>query len=138
VRLPHNAVDLELNYFDERSFQKEFGYQNADLAARICRARKSRWSLTARWPTAVVWINGQGRRRAQGRLHALRDAPDRLLKEGDNLITVKIDGSENPEIPTFGGQIDYLTYAGIYRDVWLQVTDAVFIANLKVETALTN
>ena len=27
VRLPHNAVDLEMNYFDEKSFQKEFGYQ---------------------------------------------------------------------------------------------------------------
>ena len=39
---------------------------------------------------------------------------------GDNLLTVKIDGSENPEIPPFGGRIDYLTYAGIYRDVWLK------------------
>ena len=32
------------------------------------------------------------------------------LVEGDNLVTVKIDGSENPAIPPFGGQIDYLTY----------------------------
>jgi len=27
VRLPHNAVDLDMTYFDERAFQKEFAYQ---------------------------------------------------------------------------------------------------------------
>lgn len=56
------------------------------------------------------------------------------LKAGDNLLTVKIDGSENPEIPPFGGVIDYLTYAGIYRDVWLKVTAPVSIKNVKIET----
>ena len=39
------------------------------------------------------------------------------LKPGENLVTVTIDGSENPDIPPFGGRIDYLTYAGIYREV---------------------
>ena len=27
VRLPHNAVDLEMNYFDEHCYQKPFTYQ---------------------------------------------------------------------------------------------------------------
>ncbi len=48
---------------------------------------------------------------------------------------MKIDGSENPAIPPFGGRIDYLTYAGIYRDAWLKVTGAVSIRNIKIETA---
>jgi len=47
---------------------------------------------------------------------------------------VRIDGSENPEIPPFGGQIDYLTYAGIYRDVWLKTVPAVSIDTVKIET----
>ena len=49
------------------------------------------------------------------------------LKAGENEITVKIDGSERPDTPPFGGRIDYLTYAGIYRDVWLKLTDPVSI-----------
>ncbi len=57
------------------------------------------------------------------------------LVKGDNLVTVKVDGSENPAIPPFGGRIDYLTYAGIYRDAWLKVTGAVSIRNIKIETA---
>jgi beta-galactosidase len=56
------------------------------------------------------------------------------LREGDNTVTVRIDGSENPEIPPFGGRIDYLTYAGIYRDVWLKVTASISIGGVKIET----
>ena len=56
------------------------------------------------------------------------------LGAGDNLITVVIDGSENPLIPPFGGRIDYLTYAGIYREAWIKVTAPVSIGNVKIET----
>ena len=45
-----------------------------------------------------------------------------------------VDGSENPLIPPFGGQIDYLTYAGIYREVWLRIGAPVAIGNVKIET----
>ena len=47
--------------------------------------------------------------------------------KGENILKVKIDGSENPSIPPFGGRIDYLTYAGIYRDVNLRITSPIFI-----------
>jgi len=38
-------------------------------------------------------------------------------------------------IPPFGGQIDFLTYAGIYRDVWLKICDPVSIGTVRVETS---
>ena len=56
------------------------------------------------------------------------------LKKGENILKVKIDGSENPSIPPFGGRIDYLTYAGIYRDVHLRITSPILIQNIKIET----
>ena len=83
---------------------------------------------------SVVWLNGveiiahkDGYTPFEARL-----TPH--LSQGENLLTVKIDGSENPAIPPFGGQIDYLCYAGIYRDVWLKVVSPVSIANVKIET----
>ena len=54
--------------------------------------------------------------------------------KGENILKVKIDGSENPSIPPFGGRIDYLTYAGIYRDVNLRITSPIFTQNIKIET----
>ena len=135
VRLPHNAVDLDLTYFDERSYQKSFGYQYTLAWKPEFADQEVVLRFDGAMANSVVWVNGtqvaahkDGYTPFQARLTG-------WLKDGDNLITVKVDGSENPDIPPFGGQIDYLTYAGIYRDVWLQVTGPVSLANLKVETA---
>ncbi|MBD9510810.1 glycoside hydrolase family 2 protein [Ensifer sp. ENS10] len=134
VSLPHNAVELPFNYFDEASYQRAFTYQKPLAWRREFHGREVSLVFDAAMADAVVYLNGEeivahkdGYTPFEARL------TDRL-REGDNLITVKIDGSENPEIPPFGGRIDYLTYAGIYRDVWLKVTDAVSIANIKIET----
>ena len=57
-----------------------------------------------------------------------------MLAAGVNHLSVTIDGSENPGIPPFGHVIDYLTYAGLYREAWLEVSAPIFIANVKIET----
>jgi beta-galactosidase len=135
VRLPHNAVDLEMTYLDERSYQKEFGYQYNLAWKPEFAGREISLEFDGAMANNVVWVNGQQVVAHKDGYTPFSARLTGLLKEGDNLITVKIDGSENPEIPPFGGQIDYLTYAGIYRDVWLKLADTVSIATLKVETS---
>ncbi len=135
VRLPHNAVDLEMTYLDERCYQQEFGYQRILAWQPEYAGREISLEFDAAMANAVVWVNGRQVAAHKDGYTPFSARLTGLLNEGDNLVTVKIDGSENPEIPPFGGQIDYLTYAGIYRDVWLKLTDAVSIANLKVETS---
>nr|Q59750.1 RecName: Full=Beta-galactosidase; Short=Beta-gal; AltName: Full=Lactase [Sinorhizobium meliloti]AAA26296.1 beta-galactosidase [Sinorhizobium meliloti] len=128
-----NAVELPFNYFDERCYQRAFTYQRV-LAWRPDFSQGSRSSSTRQWPMrSCISTAKRSSRIRDGYTPFEARLTDRLL-EGDNLITVKIDGSENPEIPPFGAGIDYLTYAGIYRDVWLKVTDPVSIANIKIET----
>ena len=135
VRLPHNAVDLELNYFDEKAFQKAVTYQKVLAWQPEFKDKEVSLVFDGAMADAVVWINGKeaGAHKDGYTPFEIRLTDDLLA--GENLITVKVDGTENPEIPPFGGQIDYLTYSGIYRDVWLKVTDAVSIKNIKVETA---
>ena len=135
VRLPHNAVDLEMNYFDEKSFQKEFGYQLHLPWQPAFEGQEVALVFDGAMANSVVWVNGEKVAQHADGYTPFEARLTGLLKAGDNLVTVKIDGSENPDIPPFGGQIDYLTYAGIYRDVWLKVTDAVSINRIKVETA---
>ena len=135
IRLPHNAVDLPLNYFDERAFQKAFAYQNTLVWQAGFEGREVALVFDGAMADSVVWINGH-----QAAAHRDGYTPFEVrltpyLQPGDNLITVKVDGSENPDIPPFGGQIDYLAYAGIYRDVWLKVSDPVSIGRVKIETA---
>ncbi|WP_106795879.1 glycoside hydrolase family 2 TIM barrel-domain containing protein [Rhizobium sp. H4] len=134
VSLPHTAVELPFNYFDEKSYQRAFTYQKVLRWLPEFEGREVSLVFDAAMADSVVYLNGEeivahkdGYTPFEARLTG------KLLK-GENLITVKIDGSENPTIPPFGGRIDYLTYAGIYRDVWLKVTDPVSIRNLKIET----
>ncbi len=133
IVLPHNAVELPLNYFDETIYQRAFLYQKNLKWRDEFEGQEVSLVFDGAMADTVVFINGQ-------EVVAHRDGytpfEARLtphLRPGDNLISVKVDGSENPDIPPFGGQIDFLTYAGIYRDVWLKVCDPVSIGNVRVE-----
>ena len=134
VTLPHNAVELPFAYFDERAYQRPFTYTKSFDADPAWAGKEVSLVFDAAMANAVVLLNGE-------QLVAHKDGytpfEARLtgrLKPGRNDLTVKIDGSENPHIPPFGGRIDYLTYAGIYRDVWLKVTAPVSVGSIKVET----
>ncbi|MGF9567626.1 glycoside hydrolase family 2 TIM barrel-domain containing protein [Neorhizobium sp. JUb45] len=134
VRLPHNACDLPLNYFDEKAYQQRYTYQRYFAWRPEFAGRDVSIVFDGAMADAVVWVNGvevvahkDGYTPFEARLTG-------HLIEGNNLITVRIDGAENPLIPPFGGRIDYLTYAGIYRDAWLKVTSPVSIENMKIET----
>ena len=135
VRLPHNALDLPMDYFDERSYQKAYGYQCTLAWQPEFDGREVELVFDGAMADTVVWLNGQQVAAHKDGYTPFSARLTGLLKAGENLITVKVDGSENPEIPPFGGQIDYLTYAGIYRDVWLKVCDPVSIGRIKIETA---
>ncbi|WP_417310460.1 glycoside hydrolase family 2 protein [Devosia sp.] len=134
VTLPHTAVELPFAYFDERRYQRAFTYEKRFTADASWDGNEVALVFDGAMADAKVKLNGT-------ELVAHKDGytpfTARLtdhLTPGENVVTVTIDGSENPEIPPFGAMIDYLTYAGIYRDVWLRVTDKVFIDNVKIET----
>ena len=46
------------------------------------------------------------------------------------MLAVEVDSTERNDIPPFGGEIDYLTFGGIYRDVALRVVAGTFIENV--------
>ncbi|MBU1176067.1 MAG: glycoside hydrolase family 2 protein [Alphaproteobacteria bacterium] len=134
VTLPHTAVELPFAYFDERAYQRKFTYEKRFVADPAWAGREVSLCFDGAMANAKVRLNG-----TEIAAHADGYTPfeARLtgkLKSGGNIVTVIVDGSENPDIPPFGGVIDYLTYAGIYREVWLKVTAPVAIANVKIET----
>lgn len=134
VRLPHNAVDLPFSYFDEKSYQRRFSYQKTFAADPGWAGKEVSLRFDGAMANAMVSLNG-----VELITHADGYTPfeARLtgrLQPGDNTVTVEIDGSENSDIPPFGGVIDYLTYAGLYREAWLTVRAPVSIGLHKIET----
>ena len=41
------------------------------------------------------------------------------IRDSRNTLVVKVDSRESVNIPPFGFVIDYMTYGGLYREVWL-------------------
>ena len=134
VTLPHNAVELPFAYFDEGAYWRAFTYQKTFRADPAWEGKEVSLQFDGAMADAVVYLNGEQLAAHQDGYTPFTVRLTGKLKAGENLLAVKIDGSENPEIPPFGGRIDYLTYAGIYRDVWLKVTDPVSIGSVKIET----
>lgn len=134
ICLPHNAADMPYNYFDEKCYQKAFTYQKVLPWDAAFTGKEISLIFDGAMADSVVYLNGTEIGAHKDGYTPFEVRLTGLLKEGDNLLTVKIDGSENPAIPPFGDRIDYLTYAGIYRDVWLKTVDDISIANIKIET----
>jgi beta-galactosidase len=134
VTLPHTAVELPFSYFDERDYQREFTYTKTFQADPAWGDDEVSILFEGAMANASVSLNGQEIAAHKDGYTPFEARLTGKLKAGDNVLTVVIDGSENPEIPPFGARIDYLTYAGIYRDVWVKRTAAVAIDNVKIET----
>lgn len=134
VRLPHNAVELPFSYFDERTYQRVFTYEKRFAADPAWQGREVAVVFDGAMANAKVSLNGEEIAAHKDGYTPFEARLTGKLLDGENVLTVTIDGSENPEIPPFGGQIDYLTYAGLYREAWLRVTSGIFVGNGKVET----
>ena len=134
VRLPHTAVDLPFSYFDEKVYQRAFTYEKTFDADPEWSGQEVSVVFDGAMANAQVYLNGALLTRHKDGYTPFEARLTGLLKPKGNRLKVVIDGSENPEIPPFGGAIDYLTYAGIYREVWLRVTAPLAIGLTKVET----
>lgn len=49
------------------------------------------------------------------------------LLSGENRLTVYVDATESVDIPPYGGTVDFLTFGGLYRDVYLRLVNPCHI-----------
>lgn len=131
VTLPHNALDLPYNYFDETSYQRPFTYEKV-ITWRDAFKNKQVWlHFDGAMANAHVYLDGKLICQHKDGYTPFEINLTAFLSSEGNKLTVVVDGSENPNIPPFGGQIDYLTYAGIYRHVWLKTKDKIRLKNVR-------
>lgn len=138
VRLPHTNVELPFNTFDEDAsafvscYRRHLRLDPAELAGTRVRLR-----FEGVMAAATVHCNGRLAGEHLGGYTGFEVELTGLVVAGENVITVAVDSTERPDIPPFGGVIDYLTYGGIYREVQLEILPAIFIADLCVRSTPT-
>ena len=137
VRLPHTVQELPLHYADHNSYQMLCGYRRKlDLPEEMT-GKRLFLQFDGAAHIATVYINGRELAHHRTGYTAFRVEITDAVHAGENLVAVKLDTTENPEVPPFGFVIDYLTYGGLYREVWLDVREESFISNLYITTPST-
>ena len=122
VRIPHSVVETPFNYFSEESYQTVSEYRRNIFADESWRGNKLLLTFDGVAHYAEVFLGGEKIGEHFGGYTAFTlDISERLVFGAENELVVRVDSRESLNIPPFGNVIDYMTYGGIYRDVYLDV-----------------
>lgn len=135
VRIPHTNQELTYHYFDEKEYQGVCGYRKDFKANEAWREKAVHLTFEGAAHEAQVYINGHKVIVHQGGYTAFTvDITAYLNFKGTNSLVIRLDTRESLNIPPFGHVVDYLTYGGIYREVYLEVKNKVHIEDIFVMT----
>ena len=131
--IPHTNKMLPWHSFDEKSYQFVSIYRRRFRLPPEARGRRIFVDFDGSMTASTVWINGQRLGEYKGGYTPFSfDLTQHIRWDGDNLLAVELDSTERPDVPPFGGEIDYLTFGGIYRDVRLRLVPSTYIENIFV------
>ena len=135
VRLPHNVAPLPQHYADHEAYQMICAYRRSLPIDAQYKGKRLFLQFDGAGHIATVFVNGQEALTHRCGYTAFRVEITDLVHYGsDNLIAVRLDTTENPTVPPFGFVIDYLTYGGLYREVWLDIRESSHISDIYITT----
>ena len=131
VTLPHANIRLPWHSFDDQDFRFVSSYRRNFQALAGWKGKRVFLDFAGAMTAATVTVNGHAFPEYRGGYTPFSfEVTPHLNYGGDNLLAVQLDSTERKDIPPFGGNIDYLTFGGIYRDVQIRVVPATFIENV--------
>ena len=138
VRLPHTVKELPLHYADSNAYQTVCGYRKRLTLPEEAENKRIFLQFDGAAHIATVYMNGKELATHRCGYTYFRVEITEAAKQGENLLAVKLDTTENPSVPPFGFVIDYLTYGGLYRDVWLDIRPQKYISDVFIYTPSLN
>ncbi len=131
VRVPHNVKDLPLHYFNEADYQMICAYRRELRIPASYKGERLLLTFDGVGHDVTVFINGKEAGSHHCGYTAFTIDITNLVNYGaDNVVALKVNTEESQNYPPFGFVIDYLTYGGIYRDVYLEVRSKVYIKDV--------
>ena len=141
VRLPHTVRELSLHSIDEKSYQMISGYRKRFFLPQDDKGKRCFLQFDAAAHIATVFVNGRELKTHRCGYTAFRvEFTEAAVWGAENLVAVRLDSTENPSVPPFGFVIDYLTYGGLYRPAFMELTgpdriDDIFVYTPDLHTA---
>lgn len=129
VDIPHTTKEVSYNYFDEKSYQLITEYEKNIKVSQ--NAKRIFLKFDGVMTAFELFMNDKFVRECRGGyIPHIIEITEFVTKGTDNKILIKVDSTEREDIPPFGNVIDYLTFGGIYRDVFYYEMEECFIQNI--------
>lgn len=137
VRIPHTVKETPLHYFDEEIYQMVSGYRYHLKADSVWQEKRIFVTFDGAAHEATVFLNGHRLGvHSSGYTAFTFELTKYLNFEKDNVLAVRLDSRETLNVPPFGHVVDYMTFGGIYREVYLTVTGSNYIKDVTVTSKL--
>lgn len=135
VDLPHTTAETPLHCFDESVYQMDCAYRRVFTPEEGWRGRRALLNIGAAGHSAQVYLNGELLAEHRCGYTAFQaELTDGLLFGRENVLVIRVDSREDQDIPPFGKVIDYMTFGGLYREVWLEIREQAYLADVFVRT----
>ncbi|MBR5741391.1 MAG: glycoside hydrolase family 2 protein, partial [Firmicutes bacterium] len=133
--LPHTVKETPFDYFDESVYQMVSGYRRRFVAPEEWEGKHVSLTFEGAAHEATVYVNGEeALTHSCGYTSFTIDLTERLRYGAENTVAVRLDSRESLNVPPFGFVIDYMTYGGLYREAYLEVTEKARIADVFLRT----
>ena len=137
VDLPHTCIETPFDYFDESIYQMVCGYRRVLKVPSDWAGKRVFLTIGAAGHSAEVYVDGKKLSEHRCGYTAFTTELTEALTPGqDALLVVRVDSREQQDLPPFGYVIDYMTYGGLYREVWLDVYDGAFVEDVCVRPTI--
>jgi len=131
VTIPHTNKMLPWHGFDDKDYQFVSLYRRHFTVPNGLQKHRAFIDFGGVMTAAKVTLNDHLLGEYRGGYTPFSfEITEYLNWRGDNVLAVEVDSTERNDIPPFGGEIDYLTFGGIYRDVTLRFVHSTFIENV--------
>ena len=131
ISLPHTA-NIEPLIITEQQWQGNYWYRKVFNVAAKNKGKHIALYFEGAMQVADVWLNGKKLARHEGGyLPFYVELTDNLLFDKENLIVIRLNNEDNPQVPPGKPMtdLDFNWYSGLYRNVSLIVKDKIHITN---------
>lgn len=132
VNCPHGLEYNSSEVSGGRNYQGAAWYRKHFSIDKINTDKLLKLHFEAVMGKCKIWLNGYlVGEHFGGYLPFTVSLNEHLVKDGDNVLAVWADNSDDPTYPPGKAQnrLDFAYFGGIYRDVWLVATNKVYISN---------
>ena len=135
VTIPHTLAltSLHLDHCPDGKMQETFhrrvSWYKKDLLIEGTPGRRAFLEFEGAQQVTDLWVNGSyaGRHDTGGYTPFHFDITDLVTWNETNGISIRLDNRVNKDIPPDPGPYDYVKFSGLYRDLYLVITDPLYI-----------